>query len=350
MQLSEAEKEELLRSLLEKQGTWVEWGKACQKLQKAGVNPQEIFEQSGFQGSQQNLIIVAAQVYESLVKANATEALLQYYRGPRSDILYELRILNQEQRLKAAIIAQEKKLDLDGTKEVARAIQQFSRLSQPPAGFTFHPGDAVAYQYWKSARQKKKLEERARLIAQGLKFAHSQPARTQIEQLLTDFTVTSPRTAPLLPIYRLEAEEELPRIVPLVGTLPLTKQDLESVAPLELEEPFRVLEVTNTATVVALPGWQAVLKAQEPVAILSQSERLPQSISGKSELLLVLVDRSIRQWDVNSYFVVEREGELEFQWFEESPDVPLLGQVILVLRPKKILDENNIIEPWQMDD
>jgi hypothetical protein len=27
-----------------------------------------------------------------------------------------------------------------------------------------------------------------------------------------------------------------------------------------------------------------------------------------------------------------------------------LGQVILVLRPKSIFDENNLTQPWQMDD
>ena len=51
--------EELLRSLRQKEGTWVEWGKACQQLQKAGYNPQRIFEETGFEPIQQNQIIVA---------------------------------------------------------------------------------------------------------------------------------------------------------------------------------------------------------------------------------------------------------------------------------------------------
>ena len=347
---SETEKEEIMRSLLTKQGSWVEWGKACQKLQKAGVNPQEIFEQTGLQGSQQNLIIVAAQVYESLVKADATESLLEYYRGPHSDILYEFRVLNQEQRLKGALFAREKKLDLDGAKKVARAIREFSRLSQMPSGFTDHPGDAVAYKYWKSARQKKTLSERARLIAEGLKFAHSQTAREQIEKLLSDFTVTPTSTSPLLPIYRLEAEEQIPCILPLVGTLPLTKQDLEAVSSLQLAEPFRVVEVKNTAKVVPLPGWQAILKARDPIAIFCQSEQLPKPVGGKSELVLVVVDRSINEWNVNSYFLVVNNGNLEFNWFAQVPELEILGQIVLVLRQRKILDENNLTEPWQMDD
>jgi hypothetical protein len=47
---------------------------------------------------------------------------------------------------------------------------------------------------------------------------------------------------------------------------------------------------------------------------------------------------------------VDGGEEVRIQWFEASPSVELLGQVILILRPKRILDENNLLEPWQMDD
>lgn len=348
--LSESQREEIMRSLLEKQGSWVDWGQNCQKLQKAGVKPQTIFEQTGFQNSQQNLIIVASQVYDSLVKTNATDDLLEYYRGPHSDVLYEFRILNQEQRLEAALLAQEKKLDIDGAKIVAKAIKEFSYFAQTPSGFTLHPGDAVAYQYWQSARQKRNLSERARLIAEGLKFAYSPSARQEIEKLLTDFAVISQKTAPLLPIYRLEIDEALPCILPLVGTFPLTKEDLDAVSSLNIEEPFRVVDVKKDTKVVPLPGWQAILKAKNPVVMFCQKEELPKDMGGKSELILVAVDRSIKQWDENSYFLVENNGNLKFQWFPEAPEIDILGQLILILRPKKILDENNLLEPWQMDD
>ena len=83
--LSETEKEELITSLLKKEGCWVDWGKITQKLQKAGIQPEEIFETTGLQKSQQNLVIVASQVYDSLEKQNAEASLLTYYQGPRSD-------------------------------------------------------------------------------------------------------------------------------------------------------------------------------------------------------------------------------------------------------------------------
>lgn len=348
--LSEDEANELMRSLLHKEGSWVEWGQLCQKLQKAGYDTQTIFEQTGFQAVQQNLIIVAAQVYQSIVQAGASTEILSYFQGPRSDVLYEFRILNQEQRATAAELAFAKKLDVDGAYEVAKAVKDSSRLSQLPAGFSRNPGDAVAYQCWKLARQKKDLQERSRLIAKGLKYVYSQTAREQIEKLLSDFSVVLQRSAPLIPVYRLALEDEIARIVPVVGTLPLSAQDLAAVASVEIQEPFRSICVSGNGTFVPLPGWQAVLKAGDPVAIFCPSDRLPKQLSNQLELVLILIDRAAREWDVNSYFLVEQQGNLELQWFEESPQIDLLGQVILVLRPKKILDENNLSEPWQMDD
>jgi hypothetical protein len=348
-QLSETEADEILRSLLHKEGTWVDWGKACQQLHQAGYSPQTIFEQTGFQGSQQNLIIVAAKVYESLVKEDTTEEILQYFQGPRSDILYEFRILNQQQRKAVAELTYQKRLEVDEAKELAKAVQTFARLSQLPPNFTEHPGDAIAYQAWKQARQKKDLPARSRLIAKGLKFAYSQTARAAIEQLLSDFTVYPSRTTPLMPVYRLEDEEQLARMVPFAGHLPLTHKDIEAISPIIAEEPFQVISYAGTGALVPLPGWQAVLKAMDPLAILISSAELP-TLPGKAEDVLVVIDRAIQEWDINSYFLTNQGEKLSFQWFEDEPSTPLLGQVILVLRPKKIFDENNLLEPWQMDD
>jgi len=342
---------ELISSLLKKEGTWVDWGRSCQKLQKAGYPAQQIFEETGFQSSQQNLIIVASQVYDSLVKSQATEEILTYYRGPKSDILYELRILNHEQRLAAAEVAKAKLLEIEGAHELAKDFQEFCRLSQVPSGFTRSPGDAVAYQCWKRAKQKKDLQERLRLIAKGLKFAHSPTAREALERLLTDSTVTGPiKSAPLLPVYRLEEEEQMANIVPVVGSLPLTKEKLESVPSLTTTEPFKIVQNTIVGQVVPLPGWPVVLKAGDPVAFLAQSEQLPRSISSKSETVLVVVDRSVREWEENSYFLAEKDELLELLWFPERPDLLLLGKLLIILRPKNILDEENITQPWQMDD
>ncbi len=349
-QLSEQEAQQLMRSLLQKEGNWVDWGKACQKLQQGGYNSQKIFEETGFQGSQQNTIIVAAQVYDSVVEGGASEELKSYLTGPRSDVLYELRILNQEQRSAVAQLAMEKKLDFNEARDAAKAVKEFFLLFRLPEGFSRDAGDAVAYQCWKRARQKRDLQDRSRLIAQGLKFANTQGAREQIEKLLRDFSVVPTLSAPLLPIYRLESEEELPRIISVAGVMPITVEDLQAIPKLKQTEPFRVVQPSNKSALVPIPGWQVVLKAADPVGFFCNSDDLPQSLPNKPEQVLVVVDRENTQWDVNSYFAVTKEGKVELQWFETAPDLTILGQVVLILRPKKIIDENIITEPWQMDD
>jgi hypothetical protein len=342
--------QELLRKLRQKQGNWVEWGQAIAYLQKAGHNPQDIFEATGFEPSQQNQVVVGSQVYNSLEKGGASEPTRSHYATRGSDVLYELRLLTQEERAAAAELTFQQKLDVDEAREVAKAIKDFSRFRNLPEGFSNHPGDAVAYNAWKLARQNTDLQERSRLIAKGLRFAHTQSARKQIEQLLTDFTVVPKRPAPLLPFYRLESEEELPRIVPVVGEFPLTANDLKAV-PLATEiEPFRMVKFTGEQAWVPLPGWQVLLSAEDPVVILSQSDRLPNQTNNQPGKVLLVVDRAQRQWDVSSYFIVEHANELDIQWFETEPEIPLLGKVIIILRPKRILDEEITKDSWQIDE
>jgi hypothetical protein len=341
---------ELLRSLLHKEGTWVDWGKKCHQLQQGGYDAEQIFEQSGFQKVQQNLVIVASQVYESLVKEGGDEVVLTYYLGPKSDVLYELRILNQSQRAIAALEAQQKNLTAEEAKELAKAFQEFGYLSQLPEGFTDHPGDALAYQCWKFARQKKDLTARTRLIVKGLKFAHSDSARTAIEQLLTDLTTSPTKKAPLVPMFRIEEEEESARLIPVAGTLPLTPAQVEAVATLEQVEPFGLVNYQGTGAIVAVPQWQAILTAGDPVAIFCEGGDVADTVPRKEEVVMVVVDREQREWNGTSYFLVAQGEQLAIEWFDVKPDFPLLGRVVVVLRPKKIFDANHLREPWQMDD
>ncbi|NJM68953.1 MAG: hypothetical protein HC862_01325 [Scytonema sp. RU_4_4] len=341
---------DLLQKLRQKQGSWVEWGVAIAQLQKLGYDPQAIFEATGFEPIQQNQVIVGAQVYHSMEKAGVSEAVRSHYTMRGSDVLYELRLLTQEERAAAAQLTFQHKLDIDEAREVAKAVKDFSRFRTLPEGFENQPGDAVAYQCWKLARQNSDLQERSRLIAKGLRFAHSQTARKQIEQLLTDFTVVPKRPAPLLPFYRLDSEEELPRIIPVVGELPLTPQELKAVPIVEEIEPFRMVRFAGEQAWVPLPGWQVLLNAEDPVVILCKSDHFPNQTQNSPQSVLVVVDRQEREWDSNSYFVVDNSGELDFQWFETAPEIPLLGRIIVIVRPKKILDENVTKDFWQIDE
>ncbi len=341
--------DELLRSLRRKEGTWVDWGTACQTLQKAGYSPQRIFEETGFEPIQQNQIVVATQVYASMLSVGVSSDVEAYFAQKGSDSLYEFRILAQSDRAAAAELVFEKGIDSEGSHEVAKALKDFAWMTTPPEGFSKQAGDAVAHHYWKLARQQSDLQTRSRMIAQGLRFAATDSARKQVEKLLTDFSVARSRPAPILPLYRLESEEELPRVIPVIGKWPLAVSDFKAVPLIDEEGPFRLVKFSGTGAWVALPGWQVVLNAEDPVVILAHTEQLPVSTDAPEEVL-VIVDRAKRKWNEDGYFVASEAEQLKIEWFETEPKLSLLGQVILVLRPKKVLDEGMSRDPWQLDE
>ncbi|MEQ8969711.1 MAG: RuBisCO accumulation factor 1 [Coleofasciculus sp. C1-SOL-03] len=340
----------LIQLLRRKESNWVEWGQACQQLQSAGYSSQAVFEQTGFEPIQQNQVIVASQVYETLVKVGVSEAVRSRFDRTGSDILYELRILTQPERAAAAEFIVARNLDADGAREVAKAMKELSRRRTLPEGFSDHPGDAVAYQYWKLAQQQQNLQERSRLVARGLMFAHSQSSREEIEQLLTEPFAGKRRRAPRLPFYRVEASEQLPRLIPVVGEFPVTTAEFQQVEAVKTKGAFQIVDSTHQQQIVAIPGWQIVAKAQEPVAILGNITQLPKQENEKSETVLLIVDRKTPEWNADNYYMVDQSGTLAIQWFSEQPDIPLLGQLILVLRPKKILDEPLSRDLWQIDE
>jgi Rubisco accumulation factor 1 alpha helical domain/Rubisco accumulation factor 1 helix turn helix domain len=167
--------------LRRKEGNWVEWGQSCQRLQKDGYTSQQIFEASGFEPIHQNQIIVAAQVFSSMMEVGIKPATETHFSRVGSDSLYELRILSKQDRAAVADFLYERNINSDGSKEVAKAVKEFADLRQRPEGFSDHPGDAVAYQYWRYAKQQNDLMEKTRLVARGLLFAHTPSARQQLK-------------------------------------------------------------------------------------------------------------------------------------------------------------------------
>ncbi len=352
-QLSEAEAQELMQMLRRKEGTWIQWGQRCKMLQQTGYDPQQIFEETGFEPIQQNQVIVAAQVYGALESQGAPEEVRSHFQQKGSDVLYEFRILTQPERAAAATLAVQKGIDADEAHDVAKAIKTYSRLSSTPTGFAEfveHPGDAIAYHYWKLARQQSDLQSRSRLIAKGLRFAESASSRQAIESLLTDFTVVKARPAPTVPFYRMDSEEEVPRIIPVAGRLPLDAASFKAVPLVEDEGAFKIVKFTGTGAWVPLPGWQVVRQAEDPVVLLGNTNQLPVEVSGDPEAILILADRADREWSADHYYLVDADDQLQIQWSEQPLNTQLLGRIILVLKPKRILDEEFLKQPWQLDE
>jgi hypothetical protein len=348
---TEVDIEALTHQLRRKEGNWVSWGQACQALQKAGLSPQKIFEETGFEPIQQNQIIVAAQVYDSVVKVGTTEAVQMHFQQRGSDLLYELRILSQGDRARVADFALSHGLDADIIKDIVKAVKEYSYRKALPEPFDDTVGDAVAYYFWGLARQQGDIQARSRLIAQGLRYAHSAGARQKIEALLTDFTVVKSRPAPTLPAYRLESDAELPALIPVAGALPLTPAEFQAVPVTVPEAPFSIVKFSGVGAWAPIPGWQVVLQAEDPVGILAEVRQLPNvSNPNSEEQVLVVVDRGDRQWTDQHYFLIATNDTVTLQWSETEPAGKVLGRLLLVMRPKRILDENYTRELYQFEE
>jgi hypothetical protein len=271
----------LLMQLRRKEGSWLDWAKACQTLQRQKMTPQAIFEATGFEPIHQNQIVVGSQVYEGMAKAGASPAVLEHFAYKGSDILYELRILSPKDRLQVAELILSRNLNADDAHEIARAVKNYAQLREPPEGFGTHPGDAVAYQAWKTAQQTSDLQERTRAIGRAFQYVHSDGARQQIERLLSTVAASSHPQRKILPklsVFRLE--EDLPRLLPVVGSLPLSTATWEQLPPSELQGPFRWVSSPAEQTWVALPPWSVIRNARDPLVLQVENAFLGSLIVG----------------------------------------------------------------------
>lgn len=139
--------------------------------------------------------------------------------------------------------------------------------------------------------------------------------------------------------------------MPVAGQLPIATADYKQVPGVLPEDPFGMVKFSGTGAWVPVPGWQVILKAEDPIALLAKYDQLPNAPEAiANDDVLIVVDRAKREWDQYSYFVIDADGQLEISWFEEAPDTQLLGGVVLIMRPKKIFDQNYTKELWQIDE
>ena len=129
---------------------------------------------------------------------------------------------------------------------------------------------------------------------------------------------------------------------------------LTAVPFLDTEGPFDIVHFSGMGAWVALPNWQVLMNSGDPVTVLCDSALLPNadenSNGAPKEEVLVAIDREAKEWDRESYFAVDDGGELRLAWFETPPESQILGKVILVLRPKRIFDEEVVKELWQVEE
>ena len=142
----------------------------------------------------------------------------------------------------------------------------------------------------------------------------------------------------------------MPRVIPIIGQWPLTAEDLSAIPYLDRTSEFEIIRHEGTSAWFAIPGWNVITQAEDPIALLAQSDQLNLGIPDPIENVIVVMDRAQRQWNSEHYFITNEQGQLTTQWFAEEPNSKILGQIILIMRPQKVSTELENSDIWHIDE
>ncbi|KAJ1409334.1 putative rubisco accumulation factor 1, chloroplastic-like [Sesbania bispinosa] len=350
-------------------GLWFEYAPLISSLIREGFSPPNIEEATGITGVEQNRLIVAAQVRDSLVQSKADPDLISFFDTGGAELLYEIRLLSASQRAAAARFIVENKFDGKGAQELARAMKDFPGRRGDVGWESFDytlPGDCLSFMYFRQAREHRNpSEQRTSALEQALRVAETERAKnTVLEELQgksdgeegkVDDVVQGAR----VPVVRLKIGEVAEASTVVV--LPVCKAE-ESVleAPLECrsEGEFGVVVAEKAwERWVVLPGWEPLVGLGKGGVVVSfvDARVLPWKANRwyKEEPILVVADRSKREVgaDDGFYLVKVDEGEgLKVERglaLKQSGVNESLGTVILVVRPPREEDDDQLSdEDW----
>ncbi|XP_027366161.1 rubisco accumulation factor 1.1, chloroplastic-like [Abrus precatorius] len=353
-------------------GLWFEYAPLIPSLFREGFSPPSLEEVTGISGVEQNRLIVAAQVRDSLVQSNADPELLSAFDTSGAELLYEIRLLSTSQRVAAARFIVENRFDGKGVQELARAMKDFPSRRGEKGWECFDytlPGDCLSFLYYRQSREHRNpSEQRTSALEQALKVAETEKAKEAVLEELKgkgseegDKVDDGDRVV-RVPVVRLKIGEvaEASSVV----VLPVCKaEDREREV---LEAPFECRSEGGFGVVVAEKGWDrwVVLPGWEPVVGLGKggvvvsfadARVLPWKANRwyKEESILVVADRSKREVGADEgFYLVKVNGEdfkverglaLKEMGVNES-----LGTVVLVVRPPKEEDDDQLNdEDWE---
>ncbi|KAJ7978196.1 rubisco accumulation factor 1, chloroplastic [Quillaja saponaria] len=363
-----------LEILSNRLGLWYEYAPLIPTLIQEGFTPPSIEEATGISGVEQNRLVVAAQVRDSLVKSNTDPEILSAFDTGGAELLYEIRLLSATQRAASAQYIIKNRLDAKGAQELARAMKDFPRRRGNKGWESFDytlPGDCLSFMYFRHSREHKNpSEQRTAALEQALKVAETEKAKgTILEELEQKNGGEGGKEEVIkegvrVPVVRLKmgevAEANSVVVFPVCRAEERDKELLEA--------PFECRSEGEFGVVVAEKGWKrwAVLPGWEPVVGLGKggvvvsfadARALPWKVNRwyKEEAILVVANRRRKEVaaDDGFYLVavdggdwglrVERGSKLKEMGVNES-----LGTVVLVVRPPREETDNQLSdEDWE---
>nr|DAD19852.1 TPA_asm: hypothetical protein HUJ06_021315 [Nelumbo nucifera] len=173
-----------LEILQNRLGLWFEYAPLIPSLSQEGFSPSSIEEATGISGVEQNRLVVAAQVRDSLVQSKIEPETLSFFDTGGAELLYEIRLLSAAQRAAAARYIVLNRLDPRGAQELARAMKDFPRRRGDERwdSFTYSlPGDCLSFMYYRQSREHRNpSEQRTSALERALEVVESEKAKAKI--------------------------------------------------------------------------------------------------------------------------------------------------------------------------
>ncbi|CAI9773094.1 unnamed protein product [Fraxinus pennsylvanica] len=367
--------------LINRMGLWYEYAPLIPSLNQDGFTSANLEEITGIPSGEQNRLVVAAQVRESLVQFTDPDTVAYFDPAGFSELLYEIRLLNNQQRATAARFIVANKFDGKQTQELARAMKDFPRRYGDRGWDSFNgklSGDCLGFMYFRQAQEHKTAsspELRKAALERALEVVDSDKAKKKVEEELErkdgeerGASDMDPDGLVRVPVVRMAVGEVAESSV--VAILPVCKVEEGEIeveaAPWEcgMEGEFGVLEAEKGWTRwVVLPGWEPVATLKRGgVAVLFPKAKgiLPYKSKRREveEEILVVADRGRTEVSVDDGFYLVASGGNGIQEeglkvekgskLKESGVTESLGTVILVVRPPREENEDQLADDdWE---
>ncbi|KAH6805706.1 hypothetical protein C2S51_030537 [Perilla frutescens var. frutescens] len=366
-----------LEILSNRLGLWFEYSSLIPSLISEGFTSSILEDITGIASIEQNLFVVAGQVRDSLIEATDHDTV-SYFDSPGSpEILYEIRILNTQQRADAARFIIQHGFDSRRAEELARSMKDHPRRFGERGWESFDgniPGDCLAFMYYRQAHEHRSasvMELSSAAFEKALEVVETERARIRVlEDMDGKFKEDETAVEDVfvkVPVVRMGFGEvaESSKVV----VLPVCRAEEREM---EVEEaPWDCGMVGQFGIVqaergwsgwVVLPGWLPIVgldRGAVAVRFPKAKRVLPWKDKRKDldEEILVVVDRGHKEVasEEGFYLVVgggngsgdeslkvERGSRLKAAGADKS-----LGTVVLVVRPPRDdLDDQLAPEDW----
>lgn len=353
-------------------GLWFEYAPLIPSLYQEGFSPPSIEEITGITGVEQNRLLVASQVRESLIQSKTDEDVISFFDTGGAELLYEIRLLSASQRAEAVRYIVENSLDAKGAQDLARAMKDFPRRKMDKGWNSFDyglPGDCLSFLYYRLSREHRNpSEQRTAALMQALEVAESESAEKEISRELEGGEDEKQEKEDDLehrvrvPVVKMQFGEVAEATSVVVLPVCKAEEDTQEI----LEAPLECTSRGDFGVVEAEKGWKrwVVLPSWEPLAGLrhggvavafSDARAIPWKSNRwyKEEPILVVTDRNRKEVEVDAAFYlamvdggglkVDTGSELKEMGVKES-----LGTVVLVVRPPKEESDDQLgDEDWE---